>query len=91
MESAPKSVWAVVVAGGSGTRFGTLKQYEQLGDRRVVDWALVSARTIADGVVLVGAGEFKHGLQVASIPRVVCSACYVDVGLRHRSPSISLR
>jgi len=47
------SVWAVVVAAGSGARFGTVKQYEQLGDRRVLDWALESARAVAEGVVLV--------------------------------------
>jgi 2-C-methyl-D-erythritol 4-phosphate cytidylyltransferase len=47
------SVWVVVVAAGAGERFGTLKQYEQLGDRRVLDWALASARAVADGIVLV--------------------------------------
>ena len=52
MEAAAKNVWAVVVAGGTGTRFGTLKQYEQLGGRRVLDWAMAAARTVADGVVL---------------------------------------
>lgn len=47
------SVWAVVVAAGSGTRFGRAKQYEALAGRRVLDWALDAARTAADGVVLV--------------------------------------
>ncbi|MBV8160891.1 MAG: 2-C-methyl-D-erythritol 4-phosphate cytidylyltransferase [Acidimicrobiia bacterium] len=47
------SIWAVVVAAGTGGRFGALKQYEQLGDRRVLDWALERARAVADGVVLV--------------------------------------
>jgi len=46
-------VWAVVVAAGSGTRFGARKQYEMLGDRRVLDWALDAARSVAAGVVLV--------------------------------------
>jgi len=59
-------VWAVVVAAGTGVRFGTLKQYEQLGDRRVLDWALERARAVADGVVLVvppdRAGESEHGV-----------------------------
>jgi predicted ATPase len=32
------------VAGGSGTRFGKPKQYESLGDRRVIDWSLDVAR-----------------------------------------------
>jgi 2-C-methyl-D-erythritol 4-phosphate cytidylyltransferase len=60
------SVWAVVVAAGTGARFGTLKQYEQLGDRRVLDWALERARAVADGIVLVvpseRAGESEHGV-----------------------------
>ena len=47
------AVWAVVVAAGSGTRFGTQKQFEPLGDRRVLDWALDSARAVAAGVVAV--------------------------------------
>jgi 2-C-methyl-D-erythritol 4-phosphate cytidylyltransferase len=47
------SVWVIVVAAGSGTRFGAPKQYEVLGDRRVLDWSLDAARAVADGVVLV--------------------------------------
>lgn len=47
------SVWTIVVAAGSGSRFGRLKQYEQLGDKRVLDWALEAARTVSEGVVLV--------------------------------------
>ncbi|MEY2995603.1 MAG: 2-C-methyl-D-erythritol 4-phosphate cytidylyltransferase [Actinomycetota bacterium] len=47
------SVWTIVVAGGSGRRFGSLKQYAELGDRRVVDLALDSAREVSDGVILV--------------------------------------
>ena len=47
------SVWAIVVAAGSGSRFGGPKQYEQLGDRRVLDWSLDGARVASDGIVLV--------------------------------------
>lgn len=46
-------VWAIVVAAGSGRRFGRPKQYEPLGGRRVIDWALDAARAATDGVVLV--------------------------------------
>jgi 2-C-methyl-D-erythritol 4-phosphate cytidylyltransferase len=45
-------VWTIVVAAGSGARFGARKQYEPLGPRRVLDWALTSARAVSDGVVL---------------------------------------
>ena len=46
-------VWAIVVAAGSGRRFGAAKQYEPLAGRRVLDWSLAAARASADGVVLV--------------------------------------
>ena len=46
-------MWVVVVAAGAGERFGMQKQYEMLGDRRVLDWALAAARPVAEGVVLV--------------------------------------
>ncbi|MEL7208683.1 MAG: 2-C-methyl-D-erythritol 4-phosphate cytidylyltransferase, partial [Actinomycetota bacterium] len=46
-------VWVVVVAAGSGRRFGGAKQYERLAGRRVLDWSLDAARAVADGVVLV--------------------------------------
>lgn len=49
----PEIVWTVVVAGGSGTRFGGPKQYEALGPRRVIDWSVAAAREACDGVVLV--------------------------------------
>jgi 2-C-methyl-D-erythritol 4-phosphate cytidylyltransferase len=61
-------VWAVVVAAGSGERFGSPKQYERLGDRRVLDWAVAGARAVAAGVVLVvppdHAGDHEDGVDV---------------------------
>lgn len=47
------SAWAVVVAGGSGSRFGAPKQFETLAGRPLVDWSLETARRACDGVVLV--------------------------------------
>lgn len=46
-------VWAVVVAAGSGARFGSAKQFARLAGRPVVAWAVAAARSVADGVVLV--------------------------------------
>jgi len=46
-------VWAIVLAGGSGTRYGGLKQFELLGERRLIDWSLAAARAACDGVVVV--------------------------------------
>jgi 2-C-methyl-D-erythritol 4-phosphate cytidylyltransferase len=47
------ATWCVVVAGGSGLRFGGLKQLEAIGGRRVVDHAVDAARRTCDGVVVV--------------------------------------
>jgi len=46
-------VWSIVVAGGSGQRFGGLKQYESLGAQRVLDWSVAAARAASSGVVVV--------------------------------------
>jgi 2-C-methyl-D-erythritol 4-phosphate cytidylyltransferase len=55
------SVWAVVVAAGSGTRFGGAKQYARLGDRPVLAWATAAAKGACDGVVLVvPPGDLEH-------------------------------
>lgn len=50
-------MWVIVVAAGSGARFGGSKQYAPLAGRRVLDWSLDVARSIADGVVLVVAAD----------------------------------
>jgi 2-C-methyl-D-erythritol 4-phosphate cytidylyltransferase len=47
------SSWAIVVAAGSGNRFGRLKQYELMRGRTVLDWSLDAARQACDGVVAV--------------------------------------
>lgn len=46
-------VWTIVVAGGSGRRFGSMKQFELLDSRRVLDVAVESAWSCSDGVVVV--------------------------------------
>lgn len=47
------TVWTIVVAGGSGQRFGRPKQFEDLGGRRVLDWAVAAAADVSAGVVVV--------------------------------------
>jgi 2-C-methyl-D-erythritol 4-phosphate cytidylyltransferase len=51
------SVWIVVVAAGSGARFGGPKQYELLGSSRIVDRSIATACRVADHVALVVAAE----------------------------------
>ena len=43
----------VVVAAGSGTRFGGPKQFAILGGRPVARWSVEACRSVADGVVVV--------------------------------------
>jgi 2-C-methyl-D-erythritol 4-phosphate cytidylyltransferase len=45
--------WAIVVAAGSGTRFGTEKQFAPLGSETVLERALRVASAQCDGVVAV--------------------------------------
>lgn len=46
-------MWSVVVAGGSGSRFGRLKQYSLLAGRPVLEHAVHACRPWSLGVVLV--------------------------------------
>jgi 2-C-methyl-D-erythritol 4-phosphate cytidylyltransferase len=46
-------VWSIVVAGGSGRRFGRMKQFSLLGGRPVLEWAVAACRPCSAGVVLV--------------------------------------
>ena len=55
--AANEIVWTVVVAAGSGARFGGQKQYALLGDQRVLDWSVETARLVSDGVVIVVPSE----------------------------------
>jgi 2-C-methyl-D-erythritol 4-phosphate cytidylyltransferase len=69
----PRAVdtWAIVVAAGSGARFGRPKQYEDLGGRPVLAWALAAARQACGHVVLVvpvddlGTGRWDADIEVA--------------------------
>lgn len=50
------STWVIVVAAGSGARYGGAKQYEDLAGRRVLDHSL-AAMAAADGIVAVVAAD----------------------------------
>jgi len=47
------TVWTIVVGAGKGDRFGRPKQYEPLGDERVIDRSRRIAESVSDGVVVV--------------------------------------
>lgn len=46
-------VWTIVVAAGSGQRYGAAKQFEPLAGARVVDVSVAHAARSSDGVVVV--------------------------------------
>ena len=46
-------MWAIVVAGGTGRRFGGFKQFLPLAGVPVASWSIRAACTVADGAVLV--------------------------------------
>jgi 2-C-methyl-D-erythritol 4-phosphate cytidylyltransferase len=60
-------VWGIVVAAGSGTRFGAPKQFLTLNGTRLVDRAVATAVTVCDAVVVVlPHGEEWTGPRVAA-------------------------
>ncbi len=46
------SVWGIVLAAGSGSRFGAEKQFELIGDRSVVDRSVDVTAEVSDRVVV---------------------------------------
>lgn len=77
-EAAGRGVWCIVVAGGSGSRFGGLKQFEYLRDVRVIDRAVATAAQACEGVVVVLPGEYLDSetahFQTAAFGRVTVVA-----------------
>lgn len=56
------STWTIVVAAGSGTRFGgeVPKQFVVVADRRILDWSVATAAAVSDGVVVVMPPQGDH-------------------------------
>lgn len=81
------SVWAVLVAAGTGTRFGGHKQLATLGDRPMWEWALAALHDAGIGdVVLVGpvpggipGGPRRRDSVAAGLDRVPTEVDYVLV------------
>ncbi len=76
-------VWSIVVAGGSGRRFGREKQFSLLGGRPVLEWAVAACGRCSAGVVLVvprDADPDPHGAD-AVVPGGATRADSVRCGL----------
>ncbi|MEM7341377.1 MAG: 2-C-methyl-D-erythritol 4-phosphate cytidylyltransferase [Actinomycetota bacterium] len=74
--------WGLVVAGGSGARFGRPKQFEPLGDRRVVDWAVDSLTSACAGVVVVVPADMVDAIDVPAATLVVAGGADRSASVR---------
>ena len=69
-----EKTWSLVLAAGSGSRFGSDKQLALLGDRRVIDWSVETAQKASDGVTLVVSSETSSSGQFPDVDVVVEAA-----------------
>ena len=96
-------IWTIVVGGGSGQRFGTMKQYERLGECRVIDHSRAAAEQSADGVVVVvpaDDAEREHGVAggatrsesvragLAAVPAAATIICVHDAARPFATPEL---
>ena len=89
------STWAIIVAAGSGSRFGGAKQFQYLGDRRVIDWSVDTAAKVVDGIVVVLAPDhLDHTADTINADIVVAGGktrtASVKAGLSHVPDSCDL-
>ncbi len=68
-------MWAIVVAAGEGHRFGGAKQFQPLGDRLVIDWAVRGVARWCRGVVVVLPEARTVGEDAWSPPPVSSGRC----------------
>lgn len=74
--------WAVVVAGGNGSRFGRPKQFEQLAGRSLIEWSLDAARDACAGVVLVLPAERATDSEPWDVDAVVAGGATRSASVR---------
>jgi 2-C-methyl-D-erythritol 4-phosphate cytidylyltransferase len=75
------SIWGIVVAAGSGSRYGSPKQYEVLRGRRVLDWARQATSRSCEGVVMV-VPEDRIALREPGAHRVVVGGATRSASVR---------
>lgn len=101
-----ETVWTIVVAAGSGLRFGSAKQFETIGGKQIVDWAVEEASKHSMGVVTVlpqgkatGPGQVEGGATrsesvrrgLAAVPPEATIVCVHDAARPFASPAIFRR
>lgn len=77
-------VWTIVVAAGSGSRFGgeVPKQFTTIAGQRVVDWSIQAAAAVSEGTVVVLPSD--NSFDAATLPGVD----YAVAGGATRSESV---
>jgi 2-C-methyl-D-erythritol 4-phosphate cytidylyltransferase len=80
--------WAVIVAGGNGTRFGRRKQFADLGGQPVLAWSLDVASQACAGVVVVLPDRFEDDEDEPRLQRLIDRADKVVIGGVLRSDSV---
>lgn len=101
-----ETVWTIVVAAGSGLRFGSAKQFAKVGDKRIVDWAVDEAMRHSLGVIVVlpkgeatGPGQVEGGSTrsesvrrgLAAVPADATIICVHDAARPFASPTVFQR
>jgi 2-C-methyl-D-erythritol 4-phosphate cytidylyltransferase len=76
-------VWAIVLGGGSGARFGGAKQFQELGGMTLLGRSVAAAASAAEGVVVVVPG----GAEPTGLP-TVAATLVVAAGGAHRAASV---
>jgi 2-C-methyl-D-erythritol 4-phosphate cytidylyltransferase len=81
-------VWAIVVAAGSGSRYGGLKQFDELRGKPIVQYAFDAARAACEEVVMVtpdGHAGVKGGATRSASVRAGLAAVpeHVDIVVVH--------
>ncbi len=99
-------VWTIVVAAGSGLRFGSAKQFETIGGKKIVDWAVDEALKHSAGVVVVlppgqavGEGQVEGGSTrsesvrrgLTAVPDTATIICVHDAARPFASPAVFQR
>lgn len=101
-----ETVWTIVVAAGSGLRFGSAKQFETIGGKKIVDWAVDEASKHSMGVITVlpagqatQAGQVEGGATrsesvrrgLAAVPAEATIVCVHDAARPFASPEVFRR
>ncbi len=68
------NVWTIVVAGGSGLRFGSRKQFADLGGKSVLQRSVDAADSVSAGTVIVVPSDAVDGLAIEANGQAVVVA-----------------